>query len=208
MNPIYMLLAIPFFFLLIGLEYLVAKLRKMEVYKLSDAVTNLNIGIGSQVFSLFQKGLILGAYMWVFEHYAYFEIPLSWWSVLLCLISFDFLYYWAHRWSHEVNFLWAAHVVHHSSEEYNLSVALRQSWIHNLLAMYIFMPLPLLGFPPAVAFPVALFVTLYQFWIHTETIGKLPTWVEYIFNTPSHHRVHHGVNHQYISRLDGLYVSL
>lgn len=200
MNPIYMLLAIPFFFLLIGLEYLVGKWKKIEVYSLSDAITNLNIGVGSQVFSVFMKGLILGGYLWVYEHYAFLDIPVTWWSAILCLFAFDFLYYWAHRWSHGVNFLWAAHVVHHSSEEYNLSVALRQSWIHNLLAMYIFLPLPLLGFPPAVAFPVALFVTLYQFWIHTKTISKLPAWVEYFFNTPSHHRVHHGVNHHYIDK--------
>ncbi|MEM7039936.1 MAG: sterol desaturase family protein, partial [Bacteroidota bacterium] len=116
---------------------------------------------------------------------------------------FDFFFYWAHRWSHEINFFWAAHVVHHSSEDYNLSVALRQSWWHNLIAFFIFMPLPVLGFDPLIFFLAAGLHTIYQFWIHTQAVGKLHPWIEYVMNTPSHHRVHHGRNPKYIDKNHG-----
>jgi alkylglycerol monooxygenase len=116
------------------------------------------------------------------------------------LFLYDFIYYWAHRWGHEINLFWGAHVVHHQSEEYNLSVALRQPWFHHLLAFALFLPLPLLGFDPLIIGGVSLFSTLYQFWIHTQTINKFPKVVEYIFNTPAHHRVHHAINHQYIDK--------
>ena len=96
---------------------------------------------------LLSKALLVGAYLWIYENWAFFHQTPSWYSALFALVGFDFIYYWAHRWSHEVNFLWGAHVVHHQSEEYNLSVALRQSWIHNLLAFTLFLPLPFLPFP-------------------------------------------------------------
>lgn len=200
-NPI--LLAIPFFFLLIGLEWLVAKIKGKKIYRFNDAITNLNIGVGSQVFSTASKVLILGFYIWIYNHFALIHQPATWWSFLICLFAFDFVFYWAHRWGHEINFFWGAHVVHHQSEEYNLSVALRQPWIHNIIAFVIFIPLPLLGFDPKVFFIAAAVHTLYQFWIHTKVIDKLPKPIEYIFNTPSHHRVHHGVNPKYIDKNHG-----
>jgi sterol desaturase/sphingolipid hydroxylase (fatty acid hydroxylase superfamily) len=200
MHPIYILLAIPFFLLFIGLELLYGHLKKRQLYRFSDAVANLCIGIGNQAFNLVFKGLLLGAYIWVEANYAFFHQSATWWSFVLALIGYDFFFYWAHRWSHEINFFWGAHVVHHSSEEYNLSVALRQSWWHNLLAFVILMPLPFLGFDPLIFFLAAAVHTLYQFWIHTRAIGKLPRWIEFVFNTPSHHRVHHGRNPKYIDK--------
>lgn len=200
MNPLYILLAIPFFLLLMGLEVGVGWARKQSWYRLNDAIVNLCIGIGNQAFNLFFKAMLLGAYIWVYEQAAFIEQPATWWSFLLALIGFDFFFYWAHRWSHEINFFWGAHVVHHSSEEYNLSVALRQSWWHNVIAFFIFLPLPLLGFEPMVFFLAAGVHTLYQFWIHTKAIGKLHPVIEFIFNTPSHHRVHHGRNPKYIDK--------
>lgn len=194
------LLAIPFFFLLIGVEWLLTTLRKRKVYVFSDAVTNLSIGVGNQAFNLLLKAFLAGVYVWGYENFALVQQPVAWWSFLLCVVVFDFFFYWAHRWSHEVNFFWAAHVVHHQSEEYNLSVALRQSWWHNLIAFVIFMPMPLMGFDPLVFFISAGIHTLYQFWIHTKAIGKLPRWIEYVLNTPSHHRVHHGINPKYIDK--------
>jgi alkylglycerol monooxygenase len=116
---------------------------------------------------------------------------------------FDFLFYWAHRWGHEINLFWAAHSVHHQSQDYNLSVALRQSWLHSLMSFFIFLPIPFLGISPEVFFPTLAISSLYQFWIHTEAIHKMPRWFEYIFNTPAHHRVHHAVNPEYIDRNHG-----
>lgn len=196
----YFVFIIPFFFLAMALEFWLGYRKSQKLYRLNDTITNLNIGIGNRVVSVFSKGLLLGIYIYFYEHFALFEIPNTLLAGFVCLVLFDFLYYWAHRWSHEINFFWGAHVVHHQSEEYNLSVALRQSWIHDLIAFFIFLPLPILGFSPTVFFPAALLVTLYQFWIHTKAIDKLHPIVEFILNTPSHHRVHHGVNPKYIDK--------
>jgi alkylglycerol monooxygenase len=192
--------AIPFFLLLMGLESLWGYAKDKHIYRLNDTLSNLMIGIGNQAFNLIWKAGILGIYVWMFEHFSLFQQAKSVGSFFLCLIAFDFLFYWAHRWGHEVNLFWGAHLVHHSSEEYNLSVALRQSWFHNLLAFFVFLPLPILGFDPVIFGAAAGVDTLYQFWIHTKSIGKLPRPIEWIFNTPSHHRVHHGRNPKYIDK--------
>ncbi len=200
MQPVYILYVIPFFFLLMGVEWLLGYLRNQQLYRLNDSVNNLVIGIGNQIFGLLFKALLLGIYVWVYDHFAFFQIPATWWSFILALIAFDFLFYWAHRWGHELNIFWGAHSVHHQSEEYNLSVALRQSWFHNLLAFPIFLPIPLLGFAPLTFGAAAIVHTLYQFWIHTKLIHKMPAWFEFWFNTPSHHRVHHAVNPKYLDK--------
>jgi alkylglycerol monooxygenase len=195
------LLAIPFFLLLMGMEAVWGRVKGRHFYRLNDTVSNLMIGIGNQAFNLIWKAGILGVYVWVSDHFALFHLPVTWWAFVLCIIGFDFLFYWAHRWSHEINLFWGAHLVHHSSDEYNLSVALRQSWFHNVMAFFIFLPLPILGFDPLKVIGLAAGIdTIYQFWIHTKAIKKLPRWFEYIFNTPSHHRVHHGRNPQYIDK--------
>jgi alkylglycerol monooxygenase len=203
MHPAYILLAIPFFFLLMGIEALYSWVKKKDYYRLNDSVTNLVIGIGNQAFNLLFKGMIFAVMVWIQQHYGFFKIPNTWWSFVICLVLFDFLFYWAHRWGHEVNFLWGAHSVHHQSEEYNLSVALRQSWFHNLLAFFIFIPIPLLGFDVLTFGAAAGVHTLYQFWIHTKAIKKMPRWFEYLFNTPSHHRVHHAIDPAYIDKNHG-----
>lgn len=193
-------IAIPFFFLLIGVELLYFYIIKQKRYRLNDSITNLSLGIGNQVTGALTKSLVFGLVIWVYENYAFFHIPNSWLSILICLVLYDFIYYWSHRWGHTVSLFWGAHIVHHQSEEYNLSVALRQSWFHNLLAFFMFLPLPLLGFEPLTIGIAGAVNLLYQFWIHTEAIRKLPKWFEYIFNTPSHHRVHHGINPEYIDK--------
>jgi alkylglycerol monooxygenase len=200
MHPAYMLLAIPFFFLLMGIEWFYGYVKKKDIYRLNDSVTNLLVGTGQQVFGLIFKAMLFGLYIWIYENYSLFKIPATWWSFLLALLAFDFLFYWAHRWGHEMNIFWGAHSVHHQSEEYNLSVALRQSWFHNLVAFPIFLPIPFLGFEPLIFGAAAIVHTLSQFWIHTKLVGKLHPWIEYWFNTPSHHRVHHAVNPKYIDR--------
>jgi len=179
---------------------MVSKEKNQKWYRLNDAITNLNIGIGNQVFSLFIKAILLWSYAYTMKEFSFFRLENTWYNFLFCILLLDFLFYWAHQWSHEINFLWGAHVVHHSSEEYNLSVALRQSWIHNLIAFFIFLPIRLIGFHPQTFILAASIHTLYQFWIHTQAIKKLPLWIEFWLNTPSHHRVHHGVNPQYIDK--------
>ncbi len=200
MSPNYILLAVPFFFLLMGIEWYLGYRKNKQLYRLNDSINNLVIGIGSQVFNVAFKVLLLGMYVLLYDYIAIFKIPATWWSFLLALVLFDFLFYWAHRWGHEMNIFWGAHSVHHQSEEYNLSVALRQSWFHNLIAFPIFLPIPFLGFDPVTFGAAAAVQTLYQFWIHTRVVDKMHPWIEYWLNTPSHHRVHHAINPKFLDK--------
>ena len=203
MDTNYIALAIPFFLLLIGVELWVARYQGKSVYRLNDSFANLACGMIQQVTSIFLKGLLLVGYLSIWKQLCLFEIPadsISAW--FLCFIGIDFLYYWFHRASHEINALWAAHLVHHQSEEYNLAVALRQSTFQPIFSSFFYLPLALIGFPPVMFLTLLAFNTLYQFWIHTRTIGTLGPF-EWIFNTPSHHRVHHGRNPIYLDRNHG-----
>lgn len=200
MDSLILVLSIPVSLLLVGLEILYSRWRKKKLYRLNDAITNLNIGVGQQVMGLTFKGVLLWQYSLVWEHLSPLPHQPSVLSFLGCFFLFDFFFYWGHRWGHEVNIFWGAHVAHHQSEEYNFSVALRRSWFHNFLGFFIFLPIPLLGFPIEVFGPAAVVNTFYQFWIHTRTVGKLPAWLEFFLNTPSHHRVHHGINPKYINK--------
>jgi sterol desaturase/sphingolipid hydroxylase (fatty acid hydroxylase superfamily) len=138
--------------------------------------------------------------MWLYEH-RLFEIGWAWWAFILCFIADDFAYYWAHRTGHRVRWFWASHVNHHSSQHYNLSTALRQTWTGFFALSFIFrIPLALIGFHPAMILFVGAINLIYQFWIHTEAIGKLPRWFEAVMNTPSHHRVHHATNPRYLDK--------
>lgn len=196
-----MVFAIPFFFLTIGIEMLVGYFKKKRYYSFNDGITNLNIGIGSQTVGLVSQLLILGCYSFVWKYVHIFSLPIN--NVFVwvgTLIAFDCIYYWAHRWAHEWNFMWGAHIVHHQSDEYNLSVALRQSWFHGLISFWMFLPLAVIGVPVEVMAGISGIVTLAQYWIHTEAINKMPRWFEFIFNTPSHHRVHHATNPQYLDK--------
>ncbi|BDS15092.1 sterol desaturase family protein [Aureispira anguillae] len=197
-----MLFAIPIFFLLIGIEFLISRFHQQELYRFNDAISNISCGISQQVLSVFIKSLTLGLYAY-FYHLSPLRIPTTWWSYLILFLAIDGLYYWFHRYSHEINIFWGAHVVHHQSEDYNLSVALRQSAFQSLISGVFYLPLAFLGFDPISFLLINTLQTLYQFWIHTETIDKLPQWFEYVFNTPSHHRVHHGQNPEYIDKNHG-----
>ena len=198
-----MAIAIGGFALLMVVELIYGLWKKKNLYRLNDTIANLNIGVGSQVFGLLYKVVIYGALVGAYHHFAFFKLPVNIFTIIACAVLYDFIFYWAHRWGHEVNIFWGAHIVHHQSEEYNLSVALRQSWFHGLLSFFMFLPIPLLGFDPIVILGVSLFSTLFQFWIHTKTIKKMPAWYEFIFNSPAHHRVHHAVNEKYIDKNHG-----
>ncbi len=199
MNLSPIILSIPIYFLLIGIELLIQKITKKELYRLNDAVTNISCGITQQLTGIFLKVLGVGAYALVYEHFAVFDIPTNWMSIIALFIGVDFFYYWAHRMSHEINLFWGGHVVHHQSEDYNFSVALRQGSFQIIWTFFFYFPLAIAGFNPIDFVFVSALVTVYQFWIHTETITKMG-WFEKVFNTPSHHRVHHGRDPKYIDK--------
>lgn len=203
MGPNLINYAIPIFFVLIFLEILLGRLQQVKIYRLSDSISDLSSGIVSQIVGVFIRLLGLMGYSFVYEKFRLFSWNSdSWLLWIFALVGQDFFYYWAHRLSHEVNILWAAHVVHHQSEEYNLTVALRQSAFQGLFTQFVYFPLAILGIPPLHFFVAGQISLLYQFWIHTEVIGKMG-WFEKIFNTPSHHRVHHAINPQYIDKNHG-----
>ena len=195
--------SIPIFFLLIGVEILVARAKRRPLYRFQDSVNSLSCGIAQQASGIGAKVWTVGSYVFVYETLAVVELNRSaWWVWVLGAIGVDFLYYWFHRASHRVGFLWAGHVVHHQSEEYNLSTALRQSALQGALGAVFYWPLAILGFPPALFFLLSTINTLYQFWIHTRLVGRLGPF-ELLFNTPSHHRVHHGIDPKYIDKNHG-----
>jgi sterol desaturase/sphingolipid hydroxylase (fatty acid hydroxylase superfamily) len=199
----YVVLAIPVFFLLIGLELLLTRLLEKGYYRLADSLSDLSCGMVQQLLEVLVKTLLFAGYVYVWTHHRLLDVPgRSLPAFVLCFLGVDFLYYWFHRSSHEVNAFWAAHVVHHQSEEYNLSVALRQGALQGWFSWAFYLPLALLGFPPLMFLAASSFNTLYQFWIHTRVIGKLGP-LEWVLNTPSNHRVHHGRNPKYIDRNHG-----
>jgi alkylglycerol monooxygenase len=196
----YVLLAVPLFLALIAVELLAARLQRNDYYRFSDSMSDLSCGVVQQVIAVFLKALILGGYVFVYERFRVATLPggspLVW---LGCFLGIDFLYYWFHRTSHRVNAIWATHVVHHQSEDFNLAVALRQAALQEGFSWLYYLPLAVLGFPPLTFLTTAAANTVYQFWIHTRAIGKLGP-LEWVLNTPSHHRVHHGRNPRYIDR--------
>lgn len=196
-NPV--VLSIPIYFLLIGIELLIQQFSKKKMYRLNDALTNISCGITSQLSGIFFKVLSVGVYMLIYENLRFFTIESTWYSMIVLWLLVDFAYYWAHRMSHEINLFWGGHVVHHQSEDYNFSVALRQSSFQVIWTFAFYLPIALLGFNTLDFVLVSALNTVYQFWIHTETIGKMGI-LEYVFNTPSHHRVHHGKDPKYIDK--------
>ncbi|MCB0489972.1 MAG: sterol desaturase family protein [Cyclobacteriaceae bacterium] len=197
LNPI--VLSIPIFFLLIGIELVVERLSHRKLYRLPDAIANLSCGITSQLSGLFLRILAIGVYEILYSNFALFQLEKNWlyWVALFFLV--DLAYYWAHRMSHEINLFWGGHVVHHQSEDYNLSVALRQSSFQVVWTFAFNLPLAFIGFDTLDFALMSALNTLYQFWIHTETINKMG-FLEYFLNTPSHHRVHHGRDPKYIDK--------
>ncbi len=199
MHTDYIALSIPVFFFLIGIELLFDIKKRRELYRLNDSITNISLGIGQQVTGIFVKTAVMAGYFFLYDHFRFTTIPSTVLNWLLLFTGVDFFYYWFHRASHEVNFLWAAHIVHHQSEDYNLSVALRQSWLQGLFSWVFYLPLALAGFDPIMFLTISSFNTLYQFWIHTQMIKTMGP-LEWVLNTPSHHRVHHGSNAKYIDK--------
>ncbi len=196
--------AVPGFVLLVLAEMLWAWKRRPEAYEPRDTLTSLAFGLGSTVAGALVGGAFFALFLWVWQ-FRLFDLGPEWWTVwwawVACFVLDDLKYYWVHRAGHRVRWFWASHVNHHSSQHYNLSTALRQTWTGSLTLGFAFaLPLVLLGFHPVMIAICGGFNLIYQFWIHTEAIGKMPRWFEAVMNTPSHHRVHHATNPRYLDR--------
>jgi sterol desaturase/sphingolipid hydroxylase (fatty acid hydroxylase superfamily) len=190
-------LAIPFFVALVAAEMIYVRLTKKGAYNAKDSAASLAMGLGNSMIGAIFVGAIVAAHYAVYQ-FRIFDIPWAWWSMALCFFAEDLAYYWFHRISHERRWFWASHVIHHSSQHYNLSTALRQTWTNALgLAWIFWLPLSLIGFPPLMTLLFSGISLVYQFWIHTEAIGRLGP-LESVLNTPSHHRVHHATNPRYL----------
>ena len=192
--------AIPFFLLAMLLEFFVASGKNIKVYSTKDAFSSIAMGLGNVFIGFVSKLFVFAALYYVYENFRIFTVPITWWSFIILIFLDDFSYYWFHRTSHENRFFWASHVVHHSSKHYNLSTALRQTWTGGFYSFIFWLWLPLIGFHPGMIIFQMSISLLYQFWIHTELIQKMPKHIELFFNTPSHHRVHHGSNPIYLDR--------
>ena len=201
-------MAIPVFFILIFMEWFASQIVRKQVYRLNDSVNDLSMGMIDQIGGILMSGIFFLAYIAIWQNYRIFDmgaatafsyesIPLTIW--VTCFVFKDFAYYWAHRMSHEMNWGWATHIAHHQSEEYNLSVALRQGVFQPVFFSWFSLPLALVGFPPVVFGTCAAINTIYQFWIHTRLVKGLGP-IEWIMNTPSHHRVHHGREPKYVDK--------
>ncbi len=198
--PNIILFAIPFFVLSMLVELYVTVKEGINTYEKKDAISSITMGLGNVFLGYFSKAVVLFSFLLIYENFRLFTIPVTWWSFILIFFADDIAYYWFHRISHECRLFWASHVVHHSSQHYNLSTALRQTWSGGFYTFIFWLWLPLIGFHPAMIMLQMSISLLYQFWIHTETIDKMPKWFEAVFNTPSHHRVHHGKNPIYLDR--------
>ena len=198
--PPIIIYAIPFFVFAMLLEFFVASAKNIKSYTAKDAFSSIAMGLGNVFIGFVSKLFVFAALYYVYENLRIFTIPITWWSFIILFFLDDFSYYWFHRTSHENRFFWASHVVHHSSKHYNLSTALRQTWTGSFYSFIFWLWLPLIGFHPGMIIFQMSISLLYQFWIHTELIQKMPKWIELFFNTPSHHRVHHGSNPIYLDK--------
>lgn len=199
--PYLLFYAIPGFVLLLVIEAVLSARMRLDLYELPDTAASITMGLGMLAVGLVTKPAIFLIYTFL-NRFALFHLGYAWWVWGLAFFADEFSYYWAHRSMHEVRFFWASHVVHHSSQRYNLGTALRQTWTGSFVGWIFWMWMPLVGFKPMMIMTMQAVSLIYQYWIHTqmiETMGPL----ERIFNTPSHHRAHHGSNPRYIDRNHG-----
>jgi len=195
-------LILGFYLVSITLEFGLSRLAVIKVrYQARDTLAAFGMTLGNIVTNLMMAGIVIAGLSAAWK-LRLFTISPHWpWAWALLFVLDDFTYYWFHRISHECRLWWAAHVNHHSSQEYNLSTAVRQSWTSVIVGTWTpWIPLAFLGFPPEMILAQQGFNLFYQFWIHTEAVRRLPAWYEYLFNTPSHHRVHHASNARYLDR--------
>lgn len=192
--------AIPIFLLLIAIEYGASCFKQLKVYRLFDTVSSLSSGMTNIIKDVLGLSIVIISYTWMFDHLAIMKLESTIMIYLLAFVGLDFAGYWSHRFSHEINVFWNRHIIHHSSEEFNLACALRQS-VSEIFAVFtiLFLPMALLGVPPMIVAVVAPLHLFGQFWYHTRLIDKMG-WLEYFLVTPSHHRVHHAINPKYLDK--------
>lgn len=190
--------AAPVMFLFVLIEYFVSRAQNRDLYEKKETIGSIFVGVGNVAIGLLIKAILLYAFIVVYNWIPW-RMEMNWWTIIPCYILFDFCSYWAHRISHHVRFFWGTHVPHHSADHYNLTVSFRLSWVQYVKIIF-FLPVALVGFHPVIIFVTNQVAILYQFWQHTEYIKKLHPVIEYIFATPSGHRVHHGSQDKYINK--------
>jgi sterol desaturase/sphingolipid hydroxylase (fatty acid hydroxylase superfamily) len=196
--PNLIVLAIPAFIVLMAIEAVADAIIRRDLYEIKDSAASIIMGLGSVGVGLVTKAMQLGIFSLIYR-FRIFTLGYRWWVWVLLFFGDEISYYCFHRASHECRLFWASHVVHHSSQRYNLSTALRQSWTGTITGWIFWMWLPLMGFHPMMVLTMQAISLLYQFWIHTELVRSMGP-LEFVLNTPSHHRVHHGSNARYIDR--------
>ena len=195
----YFAFAIPFFLFFMGAEYLYSKRKGKSFFHFAESVANINVGIAERLMDIFTMVPFYYFFVWVHDHFALFDLKANAVSWVLLFLLTDLVWYWYHRCAHEINILWAAHIVHHQSEDFNYTVSARITVFQAFIRCLFWGVLPFIGFPPEMITVFLLIHGIYPFFIHTQAIGKLG-WIEKIFVTPSHHRVHHSSNENYLDK--------
>jgi sterol desaturase/sphingolipid hydroxylase (fatty acid hydroxylase superfamily) len=193
------LLAAPLFLLFLYIEYYIAKKQRKDVFKYGSSISNISVGIAERFINLFVAGLFYNIFVWIYNNYAIFTIANKWYTAILCLLVADLVWYWYHRAGHQINLFWAAHIVHHHSDEFNFTAAARITTIQAFIRTPFWCILPLLGFHPNQVLVISVAHGVYSFFTHTQVI-KAPKWLEYILITPSLHGVHHASNEKYLDK--------
>jgi sterol desaturase/sphingolipid hydroxylase (fatty acid hydroxylase superfamily) len=190
---------LPVALLFMGIEYAIARKQNRKTFHFGRTISNLSIGAAERLLNLFLHGSFYFLFKYIYDHYALFQISSAWYNWVLLLFATDFVWYWYHRLGHEINVLWAFHIVHHQSEDYNLSTAARVTNFQSLVRNIFWTVLPFLGFRPEMVTTILVVHGGYSFFTHTEVIGKLG-WLEKVLITPSHHRVHHASDPEYLDK--------
>lgn len=195
----YIAFAIPFFVFFMLLEYYISKRKNKKVHDFKESIANVNVGIVERISDLLTTGSFFFLFSWLYHNFAIFNIDNHWIAWVLLFLATDLLWYWYHRFGHKVNLFWAAHIVHHQSEDFNYTTAARITVFQAVARGLFWSILPVIGFHPEMITVFLLIHGTYPFFTHTQLIGKLG-WLEYIFVTPSHHRVHHSSNPEYLDK--------
>jgi sterol desaturase/sphingolipid hydroxylase (fatty acid hydroxylase superfamily) len=197
-TPNIIIWAAPVMFFFVLVEWYISKKQNHQLYDRKDTIGSICVGIGNVIINTLLKVSLFYIVILIYNMIPW-RMHLRWWTLIPCYLIFDLCSYWSHRISHQQRFWWATHVVHHSSENYNLTVSFRLSWMQNLKLIFFF-PVMVISFHPIIFFITSQVAVLFQFWVHTEYIRKLHPVIEYLFATPSNHRVHHGSQEKYINK--------
>lgn len=195
----YTALIVPLFCLFVWIEYRISVKKGLHIFTQGTTLSNVHVGILERLTDVIAAGSFYGLYVWLYEQYALFHFEPKWWMWIVLLLITDFIWYWYHRLAHEFNVFWSVHVVHHQSDAFNYSVSARITLFQAVLRTSFWAIMPIMGFPPHMIAVMLMIHGAYPFFTHTQVVGKLG-WLEYILVTPSHHRVHHACNPEYLDK--------